>query len=218
MRKIDKSIQLSTKYQNWLNGLDKPHPKSSSYTDDVVMSLYSCQKGVCAYTEMFICPPVLYANECWTDGGYNFPEASGLKRNHHLGELEHFDPDDKKERHWNWDNLFMIDAKINSNKSNQPVAAYLKPDLDDYSPERYFDYDRKTHRFVPNSDIEDEDIVNEIQRMIDEVLYLNHGVIRIDRTNFIKTIKDEIDRGIRTNIDNIDRFFTATQWVINGKP
>lgn len=133
MQKIDKNYDeiLSTKYKTWVDNLEKnkkKHPESRTYYDDVVMDLYRCQKGVCAYTEMFICP------------------------------------------------------------------------------EKYFDYDENTHRFVPNTDIEDEVKRTEIQRMIDEVLFLNHGVVKNERENFVNELKQKIKFG---TTPKIDRFFTA---------
>jgi hypothetical protein len=145
------------------------------------MNLYKCQSGVCAYTEAYICPAELYAAENWVKGRYKIPDAAEYKRTDHRGEMDHFDPKDKKVSYWNWDNLFMIDAKINGIKSDEKVAPYLKPDLENYSPEKYFDYDSDTNLFVPNTDIEDPKITEEIQNMIDKVLCLNHGVVKNDR-------------------------------------
>ena len=193
MQKINKSLAkiLSTNYIKWLDKLEKEgkkHPESSSYYDDVVMNLYLCQAGVCAYTEKALCPPEFYADKNWITGKYTFPKDTG-KRNGHSGELDHFDPTDKDSKFWNWDNLFMIDAKVNGNKSNAPVVPYLKPDLEDYAPEKYFDYDEKENLFIPNTDIEDEVQIKEIQRMIDDVLYLNHGMIKNDRRDYINNLR-----------------------------
>ncbi len=211
MQKIDKNYDeiLSTKYKTWVDNLEKnkkKHPESRTYYDDVVMDLYRCQKGVCAYTEMFICPENLYDKSNWKDGEYKIPDEAAFKRTDHLGELEHFNPDLKTNQYWLWDNFFMIHSKINSLKSNKPVVDYLKPDAPDYSPEKYFDYDENTHWFVPNPDIKDEVKRAEIQRMIDEVLFLNHGVVRNERKNFVNKLKQKIKFG---NTPKIDRFFTA---------
>lgn len=211
MRKIDKTTDkiLSTKYKSWIGKIIKNSKKSSgnSYYDDVAMNLYYCQGGVCAYTEMFICIPELYDLGNWKNGRYKISNEKDYSRLDHLGEMDHFDPENKKIQYWNWDNLFMIHAKINGIKSNEPVLNYLKPDLDDYSPDKYFDYDEETHRFIPNTDIKDETKLKKIQTMIDKVFCLNHGVVKNERRDFIKSLKDKKSKGQEYIID---RFFTAT--------
>jgi len=220
MQKIDKNYDeiLSTKYKSWVDNLEKQskmHPKSRTYYDDVVMDLYRCQKGVCAYTEKFICPPSLYDKANWVDGKYKSnDETANFKREDHEGELEHFNPDLKEKQYWLWDNFLMIHSKINSLKSDKAVVDYLKPDSADYSPEKYFDYDENTHRYIPNTDIEDKAKRDEIQHMIDEVLYLNHGVARVDRENFINEIKQKKKNG---STYKIDRFFTAVSWCLSDE-
>lgn len=216
MQKIDKAINtiLSKKYKTWVDKLEKEtkqHPKSSSYYDDVVMNLYKCQKGVCAYTEMHICISELYQETNWFDGKYKIPEGEAYNRLDHFGELEHFDSNLKEEKYWLWDNLFMIHAKINSIKSDKKIVGYLKPDLENYSPDKYFDYDEDTHRYIPNTDIEDPQQIVEIQYMIDSVLCLNHGVVKNDRRDFINDIKLKQKNG---NNYAVDRFFTAVQWCV----
>jgi hypothetical protein len=63
MRKIDKNQQLSTAYQTWennleINGLNHPSYNSSNgaYYKDIVMDALRCQNGLCAYTEIQLCP------------------------------------------------------------------------------------------------------------------------------------------------------------------
>ncbi len=72
MRKIDKSKILSTAYKKWVDKLNKDnikHPHSREpYYYDVVMNLLHCQKGVCAYTEMFLCNSELLTKDNWVDG------------------------------------------------------------------------------------------------------------------------------------------------------
>lgn len=216
MRKIDKNISKvsSIEYVKWVTNLEekgKTHPKSRTFYDDVIMDLYRIQEGVCAYTERFICPEELYKITNWKDGKYIIPNEEEFKRTDHAGELEHYNPELKENQYWLWDNFFMIDSTINSRKSDRKVVTYLKPDLEDYSPEKYFDYDEKTHRFIPNTDIEDENMVKEIQYMIDDVLFLNHGVIKNDRRDFINDIQQKIKLNLYYKID---RFFTAASWCI----
>lgn len=213
MQRIDKGADqiISAKYKSWLDKLEaqgKTHPLSRTYYDDVAMNLYRCQKGVCAYTEMYICPPDLYAEGNWTEGRYRIPDNAKYSRIDHLGEMDHYDPDLKKDKYWLWENLFMIHAKINGIKSKKVVVQYLKPDLEDYSPEKYFDYDENTHLYVPNVEIEDEEKRAEIQNMIDHVLFLNHGAVRNERRDFINSLKQKKEHGSEYIID---RFFTAVK-------
>jgi len=217
MRKIDKNYDtlLSTQYKTWVGNFEENgsnHPLSRTYYDDVAMELYKCQQGVCAYTERYICPAELYESARWVDGKYLNDDSAEYRRVDHAGEMDHYDPQLKENQYWLWSNLFMIDATINSRKSNERPSTFLKPDLADYAPEKYFDYDEETHRFIPNTDIEDKNSRDEIQRMIDNVLFLNHGVVRKDRENFINDIK--LKQKYNTPY-KIDRFFTAVRWCID---
>lgn len=212
MQKIDKTRStLPLTYKKWL-AQDVDFGKNfRHYYDDIVMNLYKCQHGVCAYTEMFICIPDLYNPANWVKGRYQIPNEAEYKRIDHLGELEHFDANNKKVKYWNWDNLFMIHSKVNSIKSNGASLPYLKPDLPDYAPETYFEYDEQTHRYIPNTDIDSIETTAEIQHMIDKVLFLNHGVVRKDRENYINELKDKKLRGQQFTVD---RFFTSVRWVV----
>lgn len=217
MQKIDKNYDtiLSTKYKKWVDDLEnknKKHPDSRTYYDDIVMELYRCQKGVCAYTERFICPSSLYKSDNWIDGNYKIRNEVEFNRTDHAGELEHFDHLLKENQYWLWSNLFMIDSTINSRKSSKDIVYYLKPDSEDYSPEKYFDYDEETHRFIPNTDL-DIDQRTEIKDMIDNVFYLNHGVILNDRRDFIKELRTKINN---KSDFKFDRFFTATKMCLEN--
>lgn len=208
MQKIDKSKKtLPVTYKAWLAKKDKGEVENKDfrhYYDDIVMNLYKCQKGVCTYTEMFICIPELYDGNKWVKGRYKIPDVAEYRRVDHLGELDHFNSENKKIQYWNWDNLFMIHSKINSIKSGNITVAYLKPDLPAYIPEKYFEYDDQTHRFVVNTDIED-------LQMIDKVLCLNHGVVRNDRRDYINVLMEKKQRGEEVKPD---RFFTAVRWAL----
>ena len=217
MQRIDKNYDaiLSTKYKKWVDDLEKnnkKHPDSRTYYDDIVMELYRCQKGVCAYTERFICPSSLYKSDNWIDGNYKTNDEAEFNRTDHAGQLEHFDHHLKDNQYWLWSNLFMIDSTINSRKSNKDIVNYLKPDSEDYSPEKYFDYDEETHRFVPNTDL-DVEKRTEIKDMIDNVFYLNHGVILNDRKDFINELRTKINN---KSPYKFDRFFTATKMCLEN--
>lgn len=79
-----------------------------------------------------------------------------------------------------------------------------------YSPEKYFEYDEKTHRYIPNTDL-DNTTRTEIQYMIDNVLFLNHGVVRNNRRDLINDIKQKQKNNTPYKID---RFFTALIWCL----
>ena len=220
MRKINKTPEtiLSSIYVQWVGEFEvnaTPHSKSYTYYVDVAMNLYKCQLGVCAYTERKICPNELYLQENWQVGRHILSEDVEYNSKDHEGELDHFNPSGKDLKYWDWNNLFMIDSKVNALKSNLPVVEYLKPDLEDYSPEIYFDYDEKTNRFRPNTDIEDKKLIAEIQYMIDKILHLNHGMLRNDRSDFINIIRDKKKRGEEYKID---RFFTAVKLTLGLEP
>jgi hypothetical protein len=211
MRKIDKSVILSTKYREWLEELNKsnkPHPSSSdTYYCDVVMNLLYCQKGVCAYTEKFLCGRDLLTVEHWQDGKYvkNSRESMPEK----MGELEHFDPSLKEKKYWEWDNLFVILEAVNLRKSNKEVYEILKPDSRDYDPFKLLAYDYETHRFVVNPDIKDPDQIYRVTAMI-KTLGLNFGSVKSEREEFFGEVR--FDRGYSLP-SRIYQFFTAYEMI-----
>jgi hypothetical protein len=153
MRKIDKSKILSTKYKEWVEKLDKeqkkhPVPKTKDrYFYDVVMNLLHCQKGVCAYTERFLCKAELLTEDKWENGRY------ARKKPKRFGHLEHFNPNLKDEKGYEWDNLFVACSDVNVLKGEEDVDDILKPDSPDYDPMELLDYDIDTHFFVANTGI-----------------------------------------------------------------
>jgi hypothetical protein len=161
---------------------------------------------------MLICIPELWENNQWTKGRHKLQNPDEVRTNDHFGELEHWDPSLKSEKYWLWDNLFMIHSSINALKRNKPVVAYLKPDLPDYSPEKYFEYDDQTNRYVVHSDIVNSQARLEIQEMIDNVLYLNHGKVRMERKEYIDSLRFK-----RAHNQNpiVDRFFTAVKFCFD---
>ena len=210
MRKIDKTKILSTQYKKWVDRLNRDkvkHPKKRTYYNDVMMNLLHCQKGVCAYTEMIICNPELLDEENWKNGRYK------SKKVDRLGSLEHFDPQLKKDKYWEWDNLFAISLDINVKKGAQEVDDILKPDSPQYDPFKLLEYNSRTHFFVPHRDIEDKDLRERIKRML-KVLQVNHNTVCYHRKTFFNRIAwhGKVDMKPK-----IDRFFTAYQMAAKAK-
>ncbi|QJD77212.1 hypothetical protein [Spirosoma rhododendri] len=175
MRRIDKSKIPSTDYKKWekeLESKNRIHPKYSAnhrFYLDVIMSLYSCQDGLCAYTERRICEVKDYKVSCW-----NLHKFTGGKPKHY-GELDHFDASLKVEKGWLWSNFFMVDGRVNRLKSEKSIGDILKPDLSSYDPFEIFEYDFETHMYIANTNKFDEKKQDEINEMIFE-LGLNYVV------------------------------------------
>jgi hypothetical protein len=176
MKRINKTCHLSTTYKNWEEELEisnTTHPKYTNtstrnlHYQNIKMQLYSCQGGLCAYTEMRLCPEEYYASTHWNNGKYQTSISKGIAR----GQLDHFDESLKSKKvdlegrkDWLWSNFFMVDSDINTVvKNNLPVDPILKPDNDDYDPFRLLEYDPDTHIFFPNPALDQptQDIVEE---------------------------------------------------------
>lgn len=200
MRKIDKSKILSFKYKNWLDSINlkaEEHPKDSKFKIDVKMNLYFCQKGVCAYTEIILCNPELLNENNWKNGEF-------IKKDFKVfGDLEHFNPNLKKNKYWEWDNLFMVCHEVNNLKGIQSVDEYydFKPDSLKYDPFKVFDYDFDTHTFIPKISIKNEKKRNNIKNLI-KLLSINHDMVIYKRETFFNELKYN-DKKI------INEFFTA---------
>ena len=211
MRKIDKTKILSTQYKKWVDRLNRDkiiHPaQKRTYYNDVMMNLLHCQKGVCAYTEMIICNPELLDEKNWKNGRYKSRKVD------RLGSLEHFDPQLKKDKYWEWDNLFAISLDINVKKGAQEVDDILKPDSPQYDPFKLLEYNAQTHRFAPHCDIEDSDLRERIKRML-KVLQVNHDTVRYHRKTFFNRISWHGNVDIQPEIDC---FFTAYQMAAAEK-
>lgn len=165
MRKIDKNCDLSTAYKQWEENLEQnnlPHPKYNSskgkYYWDIVMQLFRCQNGLCAYTEQALCNPELFSEENWQDGSYKVQPPSQDGR---TGELEHFDEtlkskkaDIEGRKDWLWDNFFVVDATINERKGKKAIDPILKPDEEDYNPFDLLEYNVETHHYLPKKNLE----------------------------------------------------------------
>ncbi len=149
MRKINKNCNLSTVYKAWEKNIEEqglPHGKYTSsngrYYLDIIMQLYHCQNGLCAYTEQILCKPEYLAEDNWQDGHYFSAIHSKQK-----GSLDHFDPNRKEKKGWLWGNFFMVDAEVNSVKfkGKKPIDSILKPAGENYDPFYLLEYDLSTH-------------------------------------------------------------------------
>lgn len=155
MKKVEKSNILATAYQAWVDTLeDGKHPAYNSSKNefylDIVMSLFACQKGLCAYTELPLCVPERWEDKKWENGRY-------IDRTYQYeGNLDHFDPNLKKCNGWLWDNLFMIHSDINRRKSTK--IAHLKPDEPDYDPDNVMRYTLSTGEFIAQEGVDQGDI------------------------------------------------------------
>jgi hypothetical protein len=211
MRNIDKSTVFATKYQDWLKKTGDIHLKytpSNVHYLDVVMNLFYCQHGLCAYTEMPLCDDDFYDKKHWQNGKYMNQNKFGK-----FGELDHFDPSLKKSQGWLWSNFFMISEKINRDKSDKAVFYFLKPDEPNYTPFDWFEYNEKLNRFVPHSKFDLETEKNQqIQYMID-VLGLNHDTVVMLRRQFLTKIKKGIEFGMYSwDAYKPEKFFTAFEF------
>jgi hypothetical protein len=210
MKKIDKNQQLSTVYQSWENDLeanDTPHPSYNSsmgtYYKDIVMDALRCQNGLCAYTEIQLCPPQYLTAENWVNGRYH----GVLDGRVHNGDLEHFDELLKwkdrvnyQHKDWLWSNFFVVESNTNNRKGLKPIDYILKPDNDSYDPFELLDYSPNTHLYIANLSLPEIDRIR-IKKMI-EVLGLNFPNV-VDKRRHVVT------RKIKYPLDDEAEFPTA---------
>ena len=188
MRKIDKTKILSTQYKSWEESLEvqgSDHPKYNSSKNenyvDVVMNLLYAQDGLCAYTEMRLCPVALIGNDNWQNGKYvnRHPEIKG--------HLDHFDASLKTSKGWLWNNFFFIDTDINTKvKGKHEVDNILKPDEPDYSEDTLLEYDPENHIFIANTELNSA-IRDRINSMILK-LGINFGPVIDLRKDYLRNI------------------------------
>jgi hypothetical protein len=184
MRKINKTAILSTAYKTWEESLET-HPEYDSSKNkfyyDVVMNLFHCQQGLCAYTEQLLCISDFYDAKNWKGGIYQKPTNWFVK-----GQLEHFDSTQKKTKGWLWDNFFMVDTDVNTKiKRSNPVDDILKFDRPDYDEFQLLEYNSTEHIFIANTEL-DEDL----QKRINEMLFtlgVNHEPVRTVREKYLES-------------------------------
>ncbi|MEM0992808.1 MAG: hypothetical protein AAF847_12070 [Bacteroidota bacterium] len=197
MRKIDKTCNLSVAYRDWEASIEGNHEKftdsatRAKYYKDVIMQLFYCQQGLCAYTERLLCDDLNFDVSKWEEGKYvgDKPEFEG--------QVEHFDeslksksgePEGRKD--WLWANLFMVHSDTNTKvKSSHTISidSPLKPDRVDYSPFDFFEGSIVQERFFFNAkeDLE-EDLKEEVELMI-AYLGINYGTL--PKKRYIELVK-----------------------------
>ncbi len=175
MRKIDKSHILSTAYKKWIDSITQQgieHPKYYSnhrFYNDIVMNLFYCQKGLCAYTEQLLCKQDFYHIQHWNETG-NYTKKYKKK-----GQLDHFSPELKEKKGWLWENFFMVESDINIQKRDKAVYDLLKPDREGYSPEKYLPYSATTGRYVAKASLSAAE-QKQVEDMI-EIIGINHPTV-----------------------------------------
>jgi len=219
MRRIHKTCDRSTIYKAWLDGLEanrQRHPAYNSsqgeYYIDIVMNLFHCQGGLCAYTEQFLCPNEHYAAACWQGGRYMGPNAVPMQVQF-SGQLEHFDKGLKIRKAWKWDNLFMVCSDVNTKvKKSNAVDKILKPDMASYSHAKRLEYDSSKNIFIPNTSLSPDKRAR-IKIMLD-TLGINWGPVREARRIYLAPILKSIEFGV-TAWDNTvaEQFPTAFEMI-----
>lgn len=172
MKAIVKTLTLATKYKEWHDGLEKDnHPEYNSSSNkhyySIVANLLHLQKGVCAYTEIFLCSQETVAADKWVDGSFSKFDT--------FGQLDHFDPRLKDNNAWLWDNFFVIHTDINIKEKRANIITHLKPDAPDFTLSDYLVYNLANHYFHPRIDLSDDmqqSLLNDI-----DYLGLNHGTV-----------------------------------------
>jgi len=212
MQKIDKSRILSNDYKKWLDSFGDEHPKynssSNKYYNDIKMSLLNCQNGLCAYTEELLCEDKFITDTNWDDDKY-IRELTKTETNEIQGDLEHFDESLKTNQGWLWDNFFVVNTYVNCRiKLSKSIRGIMKPDLDEYDPNKYLSFNYDTGMFSPNIDLEKTE-QEDVEYMIG-ILGLN--CIHIKRKKQLKDWLDRYELGLP-----VDDFQFVTAWNMTVK-
>ena len=210
---------LAIAYKEWLDKIEsenRDHPgynsSSGEFYLDIVSNLLWIQKGLCAYTEHFLCDHSQLGPEQWKDGRY------GQSKYGFLGQLEHYDESLKPAKGWLWSNFFVVDTDINAkNKKRRPVKYALKPDADNYDPFFLLQYDIRTHHFLPNENRDislQENILHDIN-----VLGLNFQPIITDRREILNPLIEEVKYKRKTIEEarlSLREYFTAFEMMLQS--
>ena len=143
-----KAVEFKQKLEQWNSKgiLHPPYENSTAkkhYYNSIYFNLLECQNGLCAYTESRLAQLEFYANPSDWSGG----KFIAIKKP--KGSLDHYDPKLKHEgKAWEWDNLFVVLFDLNTKiKGTMKTSTLIKPDSPDYSPEKFFSYNKLTNRF-----------------------------------------------------------------------
>ncbi len=217
MKKINKACNLSSEYHAWQKQFEdskENHPKYTSsngkYYYDIIMNLFHCQKGLCAYTEVILCTENFFSDVNWSENRYTLPNNTIPTFS---GQLDHFDPTLKENKAWLWDNFFMVDPTVNAkSKNSKNVDPILKPDSPDYDEFTLLEYNTKLHVFVAKTTLPDVKQAK-INEMI-LILGINHDPIRYQRSIYLRLLSDPVQKGLET-WDNIviEQFPTAVEML-----
>ncbi|MFB6453955.1 hypothetical protein ACE38W_01695 [Chitinophaga sp. Hz27] len=217
MRKIDKSLILATQYKAWLDTLKTKNKKHTIYSSsngkyyyDIVANLIWVQSGICAYTEKLLHDHSGFAPEYWVLGA--FPKTPKYA---FCGELDHYDPSLKDQFGWDWANFFIVDADVNKKvkRSNMPMGL-LKPDLPQYNPKIYLEYDRENHLFIPNKLLKNA-IQDQVRKDL-EFLGVNFPPIIYSRKKYLEPLLFDVEYQLESRViveSKLYQFFTAFDMV-----
>lgn len=220
MRKIDKTGFRAKKFIAELDtffNINGNHPNYGSgpfrdqHYNSVHHGLLICQAGICAYTESSL---DLDYQEINVNTEWIGDEFTGTFRKVDA-DIEHFDPNLKSNRGWEIGNLFLARVFINRDiKGAKPTYSFFNPGDAGYSPEKYLKYNYKSHRFVPNPELEFDDVTlpEQVQYMID-LLGLNNQTILSDRKDYLRRFETDIVFGSKTyeeiRDNELKKYFTA---------
>lgn len=213
MRRINKVLDLATKYKQWHDGLVlDDHPRYNSqmkHYRSIVANLLHVQGGLCAYTEASLCKPTIVAPDKWAEGEYK-------EKLQAFGHLDHYNPNLKPKNGWLWSNFFVIHACINTKIKRSEVPKILKPDSDNFEVNDYLDYDFKESIFIIKPQINDKKIRENLLHDI-KCLGLNHPSIEHQRREFLSPILADIRYSSITPEkarERIYQFFTAYEMSV----
>lgn len=212
MKKIDKPLELATKYKGWHDALEKDkHPEydssKNSHYYSIVANLFWVQAGLCAFTEMLLMDIGIVHPDKWVDGKFS--------KFQFRGQLEHFDASLKKKNGWLWSNFLMADTDINTKVKGVKKINLLKPDKDDYDPYYYLSYDNNEAMFYPNL----ERTSDERQLILDDIdnLGINHPSIILYRKKRLNPLLKDIQYRNKTPEEvkqEVYEFFTAYEMAV----
>ncbi len=213
MKRINKVLELATKYREWHDRLSfdnhpKYYPQHKHYRS-IVANLLHVQGGLCAYTEVSLCKPALVAPDRWEGGEYKGKLET-------FGHLDHYNPNLKPRNGWLWSNFFVIHACINTKTKLRAVPRVLKPDNDNFEINDYLDYDFSESIFIIKPQINDEKLRADLLHDI-KCLGLNHPSIEHQRREFLSPILADLRFSNMTPEqarERIYQFYTAYEMAV----